>query len=82
MLKSKNFTPPDLKKFISLNESMSSIFGTYPESKVVGIADNTKTFSMMESEKYIAGLEEKLQLPVTDPIRFGMEKLAKAIEVS
>lgn len=77
----ENIKIPDLKKFISLNESMSSIFGTYPESKVVGIAANTKTFSMMESEKYIADLEEKLQLPVTDPIRFGVEKLANSIEL-
>jgi uncharacterized NAD-dependent epimerase/dehydratase family protein len=37
---------------------------------------------MLESEQYIAILEERLQLPVTDPIRFGMHKLAKAIEVS
>ena len=77
----ENIKIPDLKKFISLNESISSIFGTYPESKVVGIAANTKTFSMMESEKYIADLEEKLQLPVTDPIRFGVEKLANSIEL-
>jgi uncharacterized NAD-dependent epimerase/dehydratase family protein len=49
---------------------------------VIGIAANTSTFSMLESEQYIAVLEERLQLPVTDPIRFGMDKLAKAIEVS
>ena len=64
------------------NESLCSVFGTYPQSKVIGIAANTSTFSMFESEQYIAVLEEKLQLPVTDPIRFGMDKLARAIEVS
>ncbi len=78
----ENIKIPDLKEFINLNESLCSVFGTYPQSKVIGIAANTSTFSMLESEQYIAVLEERLQLPVTDPIRFGMDKLVKAIEVS
>jgi uncharacterized NAD-dependent epimerase/dehydratase family protein len=78
----ENIKIPDLKKFINLNESLCTVFGTYPQSKVIGIAANTSTFSKLESEKYIADLEEELKLPVTDPIRFGMEKLAKAIELS
>lgn len=71
---------PDLQKFIELNESLSSVVGTYPQAKVVGIAANTSTFSAEQARDYITALETKLNLPVTDPIRYGMEKLATAIE--
>ena len=57
------------------------MFGTFPQSKVIGVAANTSTFSEEESVNYIAALEEKLQLPVTDPIRFGMKKIADVIEL-
>lgn len=71
---------PDLKQFIQLNESLCSVFGTYPQAKVIGIAANTSTFTEEESISYVSALEENLQIPVTDPIRFGMDKLVKAID--
>jgi uncharacterized NAD-dependent epimerase/dehydratase family protein len=77
----ENIRIPDLEKFIQLNESLCSVFGTFPQSKVIGVAANTSTFSEEESVNYIAALEEKLQLPVTDPIRFGMKKIADVIEL-
>ncbi len=75
----KEIQIPDLKKFIELNESLSTVVGTYPKAKVIGIAANTSMFSEQEAAKYVADLESKLKLPVTDPIRFGMKKLATAI---
>lgn len=78
----ENIHIPDLKKFIQLNESLCSVLGTYPQAKVVGIAANTSTFSAVEAQNYIIDLEKQLDLPVTDPIRFGMEKIAKAIDLS
>mgnify|MGYP001347106188 CR=1 FL=1 len=71
---------PDLKQFIQLNESLCSVFGTYPQAKVIGIAANTSTFTEEESISYVSAFEENLQIPVTDPIRFGMDKLVKAID--
>jgi len=78
----ENIRIPDLKKFIQLNESLCSVLGTYPQAKVVGIAANTSTFSAVEAQNYIIDLEKQLDLPVSDPIRFGMEKIAKAIDLS
>ena len=75
----ENIQIPDLKKFIELNESLCSVFGIYPQAKVIGIAANTSTFSEEESVKYVVDLEKTLKLPVTDPIRFGIDKLAMAI---
>lgn len=73
---------PDLKSFIELNEKLCSVVGTYPQAQVIGIAANTSTFSKEEAQIFIDDLEEKLGLPVTDPIRFGMERLANKINAS
>jgi uncharacterized NAD-dependent epimerase/dehydratase family protein len=78
----ENIQIPDLRKFIQLNESLCSVIGTYPHAKVVGIAANTSTFSAVEAQNYTTDLEKQLDLPVTDPVRFGMAKIAKAIDSS
>lgn len=70
---------PDLNKFIELNERLCTVEGTYPQAKVVAVAANTSTLSEAEAEAYITGLEHQIQLPVTDPIRQGVQKLVSAI---
>ena len=63
--------------FIALNESLASACGTYGKPKVVGLALNTSKLSETEALHYISQWERELNLPVTDVIRFGVEKLVK-----
>jgi uncharacterized NAD-dependent epimerase/dehydratase family protein len=66
---------PPLRDFIALNESLASAVGTYGNPKVVGIALNTIKLSEKVAQKYIAHLERELKIPVTDVIRFGVDKI-------
>ena len=71
----ENIRIPDLKKFISLNEQLASVIGTYPESKVVGIALNTNLMSEKSARKFIKKVEKDTGLPSTDVVRFGADKI-------
>lgn len=73
---------PDLNAFIALNEALATVVGTYPKAKVIGIASNTSSLSIEEAKKHILTLQEKTGLVVTDPIRFGMEPIAKLITIN
>lgn len=73
---------PDLNAFITLNEALATVVGTYPKAKVIGIASNTSSLSIEEAKKHILTLQEKTGLVVTDPIRFGMESIAKLITIN
>ena len=68
---------PDLRDFIALNETLASVAGTYGNPKVVGIALNTVKLPYKEAKKYIINLESELKIPVTDVLRFGVEKIVK-----
>ena len=68
---------PDLRDFIKLNESLASVGGTYGNPKVVGIALNTVNLPEKEAKKYIINLESEFKIPVTDVLRFGVEKIVK-----
>ena len=70
---------PDLKDFIALNESLSTVCGTFPQAHVVGIALNTSKLSADEAKKVIAEMEAETQLPVEDLVRFGAEKLGRLL---
>jgi uncharacterized NAD-dependent epimerase/dehydratase family protein len=71
---------PDLKTIIELNENVANACGILPKSKVVGISLNTLDLSSKEAEKLIDFWEDQTNLPVTDVIRFGSEKLITAIK--
>lgn len=68
---------PPFQDFINLNESLASVGGTYGKPKVMGIALNTVKLSEKEALEHIANLERELKIPVTDVIRFGVEKIVK-----
>ena len=68
---------PDLRDFITLNESLASVAGTYGNPKVVGIALNTVNLPEKEAKKYITHLESEFKIPVTDVLRFGVKKIVK-----
>ena len=75
----KNIKIPDLKEFINLNESLTTVSGTFPKAKVIGIALNTSHLVNDKAILSINQLEKKLNIVTTDVVRFGPAKLAKAI---
>ena len=68
---------PPLKEFIALNEALASVLGTYGKPKVMGVALNTVKLTEKEALNQIDYWENELNIPVTDVIRFGAEKLVK-----
>ena len=68
---------PPLLDFIALNETLASVASTYGKPKVVGIALNTVKLSEKKAQEFIAHLESELEIPVTDVVRFGVEKIVK-----
>ncbi len=50
-----------------------------PNCKVVGISVNTQNMKEEEAKAYLISLEKELNLPATDPFRFGAEKLVDAL---
>ena len=58
-----------------MNEELSSVLGTYSNSKVIGIALNTVEMSDNEAKEFIKNIEKTTGLPATDVIRYGGEKI-------
>jgi uncharacterized NAD-dependent epimerase/dehydratase family protein len=50
-----------------------------PRCKVVGISVNTQNMKEEEAKSYLSSLEKELNLPATDPFRFGADKLVEAL---
>lgn len=70
---------PDLKKFIRLNEKLAKACGSYPKANVIGVCLNSNQVSENVIVETIDQLESSLRIPVTDPIRFGPEKLGNLL---
>ena len=75
----ENIKIPDLKKFIKLNESLSSVFGTYPKAKVIGVALNTSLMSDENAKEIINSIENETGIPATDVVRYGGEKIFSSL---
>jgi len=71
---------PHLNEVIKLNESLSRACGIFSKTKVVGISLNTVNLDLVSAKKAIDYWEEETNLPVTDVVRFGCEKLGIAIK--
>ena len=70
-----NILIPDLKKFIELNEQLSSVIDTYPNAKVIGVALNTVQMENDDAIEIIKKVEANTGLPSTDVIRYGGDKI-------
>ena len=75
----KNIKIPDLNKFIELNESLVSVFGIYPNAKVIGICANTSMLREEQAKNYLEVLSNKTGIQVTDPVRFGVNNISKIL---
>ena len=75
----ENIIIPDLNAFISLNESLTSVFGTYPRAKVIGICANTSMLNKEEAESFIKKLNNITGIMVLDPVRHGVKDLTEKL---
>jgi uncharacterized NAD-dependent epimerase/dehydratase family protein len=68
---------PPLSEFIRLHEEMAK---PLKPSKVVGLSLCTSDLKEKEALEVIEKVENETGLPATDPVRFGSERLLKALE--
>ena len=73
-----NYALPDIKACIEMNEATAKL--TNPDVKTVGISLNTSSMTIDEAKTYCASLSGSLNLPVTDPIRFGVRLLLENLK--
>ena len=77
----ENIRIPNLKRFIELNQNLAHVFGAFPISKCIGVSLNTSKLNEKEAHKIINETNDITGLPVTDPVRFGVEKICKDLLV-
>jgi uncharacterized NAD-dependent epimerase/dehydratase family protein len=70
---------PDIKEFINLNESLTTVVGTYPKAKVIAICANTSMLSDIDARTFLKNLFKKTGIIVTDPVRFGVDKISETL---
>jgi len=70
---------PNLNKVIKLNELLVNALGI-SNTRVVGISLNTADLDINAAKKAIEFWDSDTNLPVTDLVRFGPEKIALAIK--
>jgi uncharacterized NAD-dependent epimerase/dehydratase family protein len=75
----KNIAIPDLNKFIALNEALTTVVGTYPRAKVIGICANTSMLDKEQAKTFINNISEKTGLETTDPVRFGVSGISNQL---
>ena len=51
-----------------------------PDCKVVGVSVNTAALEESAARKCLHSIESRMQLPTTDPFRFGADRLVEALE--
>ncbi len=78
----ENIQIPNLKKFIDLNENLAHVFGSFPLSKCIGVSLNTSKLNEKEAQNVIYETTKITGLPVTDPVRYGVEKICRSLLIS
>ena len=68
---------PSIEATIAANLSAASL--TNPDVQMAGISLNTSALSEPEAQALCAQWQQKYQLPVTDPVRFGIDVIAQHI---
>ena len=75
----ENIKIPNLKKFIELNENLAHVFGSFPLSKCIGVSLNTSKLDENEAKKVINETAKITGLPVTDPVRYGVDEICLSL---
>jgi uncharacterized NAD-dependent epimerase/dehydratase family protein len=70
---------PPLRDFIQLNEDLAGACGSLTTPKTVGVSLNTSHLDNTTAQLEIKTLEDQLGIAVQDTVRYGAEKLGRAI---
>ncbi len=70
---------PNLQRLFDLYSDLTECCGCFQQPVQVGIALNTSELDEIEAVQEIESLENESGLPITDPVRFGCDKLCDAI---
>jgi uncharacterized NAD-dependent epimerase/dehydratase family protein len=70
---------PPLKDFIQLNEDLATVCGSLTEARTIGVALNTSMLEDAEARAEIEKLEQEVQLPVADVVRYDPGKLGSLL---
>ncbi len=70
---------PPLGEFIRLNEEVARACGSLTPAKTIGVALNTALLADAEARAAIEKLEQEVQLPVADVVRYDAGKLAELL---
>lgn len=76
-LKNYDIMIPPLPELIKLHEEVAK---PVKPCKVIGVSLNTQELPEEEAKEEIKKIEVETGLPTTDPIRFGCEKLVRALD--
>lgn len=63
----------------SIEANLNAARLTNPNVKLAGISLNTSAINEEEAQALCADWQEKYQVPVTDPVRFGIQSIADAL---
>ncbi len=69
---------PSVAEVIELNERLARLVS--PEARCVGVSVNTAALGEAQARALLDAMAAELALPVTDPLRFGVDTIVDAIE--
>ena len=72
-----DFTPPSLEQVRDVALTLARVGN--PACQVVGISINTQHMPDADARAYLAQVEAEMELPATDPFRYGADKLVDAL---
>ena len=67
---------PPLEELVTMYETLA---GVICPSRVVGFCSNTRNLNDEEARRELESVEDRMGLPVTDPYRYGVDRLVDAI---
>ncbi|RAP33437.1 DUF1611 domain-containing protein [Candidatus Marinamargulisbacteria bacterium SCGC AG-439-L15] len=77
-LKNFDYPIPDIQACIALNAQLGRL--TNDACQCIGVSLNTSSMTESAAQAYCHELRDRLQLPVTDPNRFGVDSLVAALQ--
>lgn len=70
---------PPLREYCKLYEDLGAACGTFPRPATIGVCLNTFGLTDEDASHAAEKLEEETGYPVTDPVRFGVQRLINLI---
>jgi uncharacterized NAD-dependent epimerase/dehydratase family protein len=70
---------PPLREYLDLYQDLAEVCGRFPRPRVAGVAVNTSHLNEEDAWREVDMLGDQLGLAVTDPVRFGPEKLLDSL---